>query len=151
MRIEFLIQQMKLLVTFGSSVNFQNDICLEKIIRSPFSSRLRMQRYWLILCHLKCMACRQILLICNSRTYNCLFLLDYCDFWSFPDSKSRKMALTSLNVYTMSHPLRQTSFYVSRQQWFDTFHANSDSICSLKGQSEMTLKGMSSEPNNTVV
>ena len=43
MNIEFLIQQMKLRLAFGSSLFFQDDFCLEKIIWSPFSSWLRMK------------------------------------------------------------------------------------------------------------
>ena len=60
------------------------------------------------------------------------------------------MALTSLNVYTMSHPLRQMSLYVSHKLATGPSFGSSDLIGSLKVQSEMTLKGMSSDPHYEV-
>ena len=47
-----------------------------------------------------------------TSTFKSFFRLNSFSFWSFRDSKGRKMALTSLNVYTTSHLLRQTSFYI---------------------------------------
>ena len=57
------------------------------------------------------------------------------------------MALASLNVY-ISHPLRRHFTFAPWATSHD--FGSSDSIGSLKGQSEMTLSRMSSDPNNTV-
>ena len=57
------------------------------------------------------------------------------------------MAVTSLNIYTTSNPLRQTSLRFAPSATGPTF-GSSDSIGSFKSQSEMTLNGMSSDPNN---
>ena len=59
------------------------------------------------------------------------------------------MAVTSLNIYTTSHSLRQTSLRFAPLATGPKF-GSSDSTGSLKGQSEMTLNGMSSDPNNAV-
>ena len=115
--MEFLIQQMKLHVTFSSLAFFQDVICREKIIWSPFSSRLRMikdinwfyltgnawdeDRFWSAVI---------------PNIFKSLFLSDVCNFWSFQDDKGRETGLMSLNVYTTSHPLCQTLFYISRHE-----------------------------------
>ena len=59
------------------------------------------------------------------------------------------MAVTSLNIYRTSHLLRQTalSFVPSAT---GPKSGSSDSIGLLKGQSEMSLNGMSSDPNNAL-
>ena len=57
--------------------------------------------------------------------------------------------MTSLNIYTTSHPLRKTSLGFALSATGPKF-GSSDSIGSLKGHSEMTLNGMSSDPNNAV-
>ena len=60
------------------------------------------------------------------------------------------MALKSLTVYTTSTPLNQKALL--RFEPWATGHnsGTTDSIGLLKGQSEMTLNGMSSDQNNTV-
>ena len=51
-------------------------------------------------------------------------------------------------MFAMSHPLRQKSFFLP---WATSHDFESiDVIGSLKGQSEMTHNGMSSDPNNAV-
>ena len=60
------------------------------------------------------------------------------------------MALTSLNVYTTSHLLRQTSLYVSRHWLPYPNFGSSYIIGSLRGQSEITINAMSSDPHNGV-
>ena len=57
------------------------------------------------------------------------------------------MAVTSLDIYTPSNPLRELRFAPSAT---GPKFGSSDSIGSLKGQSEITLNGMSSDPNNAV-
>ena len=59
------------------------------------------------------------------------------------------MAVTSLNIYTMSHLLRQTALHFMPSATGPKF-GSSNSNGPLKGQSEMTLNGMSSDPNNAV-
>ena len=61
------------------------------------------------------------------------------------------MVLTSLNVYTTSHPLL-TSNVTLRFAPLATGSnfGSSYFIGSLRGQSEMTLNGMSSDPHNGV-
>ena len=59
------------------------------------------------------------------------------------------MALTSLNIYTTSHPLLRTSLRFAPSATNQKF-GSSVSIGSLKGQSEMTLNEMLSDPNNTM-
>ena len=54
------------------------------------------------------------------------------------------MELTSLKVYTTSHPFRQTP--LATEQNF----GSSNFIGSLRGQSEMTLNRISSDPHNRV-
>ena len=57
--------------------------------------------------------------------------------------------MTSLNIYTTSHPLRQTSLRFVPSATGPKF-GSIDSVGSLKGQSDMTLNGMSLDPNNAV-
>ena len=59
------------------------------------------------------------------------------------------MAVTSLNIYITAHPLRQTSLHFTPLATGPKF-GSSHSTGSLEGQSEMTLKRMSSDPNNAV-
>ena len=59
------------------------------------------------------------------------------------------MAVTSLNIYSTSNPLRQTSLHFMPSATGPKFGSN-DSTGSLKGPSEMTLNRMSSDPNNAV-
>ena len=58
------------------------------------------------------------------------------------------MAVTSLNIYTASHLLNQMSLRFAPSATGPKF-GSSDSIGWLKGQSEMTLNGMS-DPNNAM-
>ena len=59
------------------------------------------------------------------------------------------MAVTSLNIYTTSHPLCQMALCFASSATGPKFGSR-DSIGSLKGQPEMTLSRMSSDPNNAV-
>ena len=59
------------------------------------------------------------------------------------------MALTSLNVYTTSHPLCQTSLRFAPLATRPNFGSR-DFIGSLRGQAEITLCWMSSDPHNGV-
>ena len=59
------------------------------------------------------------------------------------------MAVTSLNIYTTSHPLRQTALSLAPSATGPKF-GSSNSIGSLQGQYKMTLNEMSSDPNNAV-
>ena len=60
------------------------------------------------------------------------------------------MAVSSLNIYITSHPLRQTSLTFAQSATGPMFET-SDSIGWLKEQFEMILNRMSSDPNNTVL
>ena len=73
-------------------------------------------KYWyrLILHHMKCMTCSQILFTCNSQYVQGHILFKFLQFLILLRRKGRKMAQMSLNVYTTLHPLCQTSLYVSR-------------------------------------
>ena len=102
----FLIQQTKLRVTFGSSVN---DIAL----RRQFGRHFLVAWEWnaaqiLILHNMKCMTHIWILL-----TFQGHAPFKFLEFMIISRWQGRKMALTSLNVYTTSHPIHQTSSYVS--------------------------------------
>ena len=57
------------------------------------------------------------------------------------------MVLTSLNVYPTSHPLSHTSLRATGNR---AEFGSSDFIGLLRGQSEMTLNGMSSDPHNGI-
>ena len=110
MSMEFLIQQMKSHVTFSSSVMMLH---WEKIW-SPFSCGLRIkcgtkQRYWLILHHMKCISSSQISFTCDPQYFQERILFKLL----FQGGKAGKMAVTSLNIYTTSHPLVRCH-YVSR-------------------------------------
>ena len=87
------------------------------ILISTDSTSHEMQlRYWyrLILRRMKCMTCSQFLLTCNSQYFQGRIPFKFFRYLNISRRQGRKMALTSLNVYTTSHPLRQTSLYVSR-------------------------------------
>ena len=102
-------------------------------------------RYRLILHCMKCMTCRQIYLTCDPQYFQGRIPFKFLQFLNISRPQGRKMALTSLTVYTTSHPLRQTSHYVTGPNF-----GSSDFIVSLRCQSEMTLNGMSSDPHNGV-
>ena len=82
-------------------------------------------------------------------TFMGISLLNSCIFWSFQNGKARKMALTSLDVYTTSHPLHQTSLNFAPLATGPNF-GSSIAIGLLKGQSDVTLSGMLLDPNNAV-
>ena len=106
---------MKLCVTFGNSVmTLHWEENLVAIFLLPKKETQLKFRYWLILHSIKCMTCSQILLTCDPQYFQWRVSLNSCIFWSFRDGKTGKMTLTSLNVYTTSHPLHQRSLYVSR-------------------------------------
>ena len=112
MSMEFLIQQLKSQVTFGSAVFFSKWLLPEKIIWSTFffDSEWNIAKIKILTDSVSHEVCD--LLTCNPQYFQDL-VLNFCNLWSFQEGKGRKMALTSLNVYT-SHPLRQMSFYISR-------------------------------------
>ena len=62
----------------------------------------------------KCMTCSQILLTCDPQNFQGRIPFKFLQFPISSRWQSRKMALTSLNVWTASHPLRQMSLYISR-------------------------------------
>ena len=98
---------------------------------------------YLIIHSTKCIRRIQVLLTCDPSTYKGVFFLNSCIFWSFPDIKTGKMALICLHHihYVKRHFTFRATGYRS-EFW--------NSTGSLKGQSEMILKWMSSDPNNAV-
>ena len=149
MSMKLLIQQMKSRVTYGNSVMAMHwEENLVAIFLSP-KNETQLKSDWFYIAWNVWHAAR-FGLPAISSTFKGVFPLNACIFWSFRDGKTRKMALTSLKVYKPSHPLRQTSLYVSRHLATGPNFGSSETIGSLKGQSEMTLNGMSSDPNNAV-
>ena len=115
MSMEFYIQQMKSRVTFGSLV--LNDTEISKfshhfLVALEWNETNEMQlKYWYcpILHHMKCITCSQILLTCDPKYFQGRIPFKFLQFLIILRRQGRKMALTSLNAYITSHPLRQTS------------------------------------------
>ena len=60
-----------------------------------------------------CITCSQILLTCDPQYFQGRIPCKFLQLLIISRRQGRKMALTSMNVYTTSHPLRQTSLNVS--------------------------------------
>ena len=69
-------------------------------------------KYWYRLI-LHRIICSQSLLTCNPQYFQGRIPFKFLQFLIILRRQSRKMALMSLNVFTTSHPLHQTSLYIS--------------------------------------
>ena len=154
---DFLIQQMKSRATFGSSIHvvFLNSICLEKILWSPFSSRLRLTynqnkdiNYFYIM---KCITCIQNLRTCNFQHFQELVPFRSLQFLIISRWLRHE---NGANVSVCLHNVRSgtSNVILCFAPWTTgSKFGSSEFIGSLKGQSEMTLNGMLSDPNNVIV
>ena len=90
-------------------------------------------RYWyyLILHHINCITHSQILLTFDPQDFQGHTPFKFLQFLIISRRQGRKMALTSLNVYTTSHLLSQTSLCFAPLASGPNF-GSSDSIGSLK-------------------
>ena len=82
-------------------------------------------------------------------TFKGMFFLNSCIFWSFRDGKTKNDANVSECLYKVTSVTSNVALHFAPLATSPNF-GSSDSIGSLKGQSEMTLNGMSSDPNNAV-
>ena len=129
------------------------------IFLSPENEMQLKYWYWLIPYHLKCMTRSWILLTFDTQYFQGCAPFTFLQFLIILRWHGKKMVLTSLTVYLTSHPseclLNITSLTSKVILHFAPLatglnFGSSDSIGSLKGQSEMTLNRMLSDPNNTV-
>ena len=149
MSMEFVIQQMKSHVIFSSLVmTFHWEENLVAICRLRIKHGSNKYIDWFYITWNAYHAAK-FRLTSISSNFKSVSFLNSSNFWLFRDGKAGKMAVTSLNIYTTSHPLHQTALCFAPLATGSKF-GSSDSTGSLKGQSEMTLNRMSSDPNNAV-
>ena len=115
---------------------------------SPMYGKIAMVGDILILLHMEYNTSNQNLLTCNPLYFQGCIPFKFIQFLVIFRRQGRKMVHMSRNVYTTSHPLRQTSLYVSRLLATGPNFGSSDFTGSLRGQSE--LNGMSSDPHKGV-
>ena len=122
-----------------------------KKIWSPFSCRLRKKHSWNLATDWFYIAwnvwhAARFCLPAIPSTFKGVYLLNHCIFWSFRDGKTGKMALT----FTERHIHYVKCTFTFRAIGYRPNFGSSNSTDLLKGQSEMTLNQMSSDPNNAV-
>ena len=92
----------------------------------------------------------QILPTCDPQYSQGHVPFKFLQFLIISRQQGKKMALESLNVYTTSHPLRQTSLYVSCHLLPDRILEVAISLAHWEISLKLPFKGMSSEPHNGV-